>query len=705
MKDIKNKREVYILMIFVLAMAIAFLFIKPILTGYISITETYNYTDVLDLSYNKSSEYTWMLENEGNLKSVSINAKFIDKGNGSAKVYLRYNDTAYLIFDSLRLEEGLGKITGYAVLNVSETNISSDIQNLTVLNETEVNESLVNESINQSLDNESIVNESVYNQTIENLSLSKIIDLRLEFYNESEYDTDNDGIEEIDGVIDLTVKNTEFNFDANPELLCTRWGINNVNDICYGNSDCCNFLDLSSSSPNWNDPYYSYLEKDGASYNNTISAQVVYFFYNLTKLEAEVVYSNVSNLNVLFSTPYIEFRDICLETCLLPEFNASSYTLIFEVNNSILDIESISYAIEKEIIKNNPPELVKDILNISIVKNGNYTINLSNYFSDEDTLTYSYYETENISVIIDNNVALIVPDKDFSGIRSSFFIANDSKSIAVSNMFKINVSEGVEEYITETLVQGKAEINKPVRWVKRIRLKQPSGNLSVSISKDAFNISVNKIIIYPNRTSNLIINHSSEGEYEIEYYTPAPVSVERVIGDKREILVKAEVNYTNVLVYTDIKDNLYWLSNKRDLIYLLDNNISYRSYGDSLSIVNKTRLEDYISFKHPEFSEIEYKGIIDYNATKDHATLNVTIDNKDFKLIFRLDDNKDFFNKEYNITTELDTIDKIEEYFKSNDELEIELNEAKVSNLLNLTFSEGKVYWIVPYLPSRFVIR
>jgi len=65
----------------------------------------------------------------------------------------------------------------------------------------------------------------------------------------------------------------------------------------------------------WNDP----------SYNNIISAQFLYFFYNLVELEAEVVYSTISNLSIVFSTPYIELKDTCLETCLLPNFNASSY--------------------------------------------------------------------------------------------------------------------------------------------------------------------------------------------------------------------------------------------------------------------------------------------------------------------------------------------------------------------------------------------
>ena len=699
----KYKRGNYVVFLIGLAIVIiSFFLMRPVFTGYITITEIYNYTENMGLTISKSDEYLWILQNKGNLKKISINARF--SGDGYAKAYLRYNDTDYLILDSSQEEEGLVGVTGFAVLNetneivknqtlvnetleeqvenetstnetlvntsienISETNVSEYIQNLTILNISETN---VSEQIT--------VNKSITNQSVTNLS--KTIRLRLDYYNDSSYDTDNDGIEDIDGVVDLSV-DAEFNFNATNDHLCTRWSINN-NNICYGNSDCCAFIDLESSSDNWDDIFYSYFDKDGAGYDNIVSAQVVYFSYNLTELEAEVIYSNISSRNVIFSTPYKEFRDICLETCSLPGFNASSYVLVFEVNNSIIEIESIAYSIEKEKVVNNAPKLIKNISDVSIVDN--YTINLSEYFFDEDVLEFSYYETDGISVSIEGNIAVISGDV---GVRSMFFIANDSSLVTVSNVFRVNVTE---EDFEETLVQGKAEINKPVKWVKKIKLKQSVGSIQVNIIEHAFNISVNNVS-YPNRT--LIINHSSD----IEYYTPAPILIEGMNG---EILIEGKVNYTNVLAYADAKDNLYWLSNERDLIYLLDNNIRY---GDSVLVINKTGLEDSISLKHPEFSEVEYEGIIDYNATKDFAVLNVTINNESFKLIFRLNNRNNLFSKESNAG--LSTVEEIEDYFRSNEELKIGLDLPEISSLLNLTFSKGSVYWTVPYLPSKFVIE
>ena len=678
MKNIKYKRGIYVVFLICLAIAIiSFLFMRPVLTGYITITKIYNYTENMELTLNESDEYLWILQNKGNLKKVSINARF--SGDGFAKAYLRHNDTDYLIFDSSQ-EEGLVGVTGFAVLNESIN--QSDEINETLINESIGNQTIVNESSEDVSINQSLVNESTVNQTT-----NKSIELRLDYYNESDYDTDNDGVEDIDGVVDLSV-DAEFNFNASSDNLCTRWSVNN-NNICYGSNDCCNFLDLESSSSNWDDVYYSYLEKEGASYNNIISAQVVYVYYNISELEAEVIYSNISNRDVIFSTPYKEFKDICLETCSLPGLNASSYVLVFEVNNSVIEIESISYSIEKERTVNNAPKLVKNVSDISFVDN--YTINLSEYFFDEDVLTYSYYETDGLNVSINGEIAVISGDV---GSRSMFFVANDSSLVTVSNVFKVNVTEEADEYFEETLVQGKAEINKPVKWVKKVRLKRPPGSIQINLSKYAFNVSVNSIA-YPNRT--LIINHSLKDEFEIEYYTPAPMLIE---GTNGEILIKGEVNYTNVLAYADAKDSLYWLSNERDLIYLLDNNISHR---DSVLIINKTELEDSISLKHSEFSEVEYEGIIDYNAAKDFAVLNVTINNKSFKLIFRLDNRDNLFSKESNAG--LDTVEDIEDYFRSNEELKIELDLPEISNLLNLTFSKERVYWTVPYLPSRFVVE
>ena len=110
----------------------------------------------------------------------------------------------------------------------------------------------------------------------------KTINLDLQFNNVTEYDPDDNGIETIEGIVDITVKGTEFNWDVYKKNLCTKWTVydkkeDSYNYVCYGSPKCCSFIDLSSSSANWNDVFYVNYEKYGAGEKNEVSAQVIYY--------------------------------------------------------------------------------------------------------------------------------------------------------------------------------------------------------------------------------------------------------------------------------------------------------------------------------------------------------------------------------------------------------------------------------------------
>src|SRR3989338_7079382 len=88
------------------------------------------------------------------------------------------------------------------------------------------------------------------------------ITISLEYGYGANYDAENDGTESISGIIDLTVENTGFNWDANQENLCTRWETYSVENaestfVCYGSQKCCQFVDLLATRPQWNEPFYS----------------------------------------------------------------------------------------------------------------------------------------------------------------------------------------------------------------------------------------------------------------------------------------------------------------------------------------------------------------------------------------------------------------------------------------------------------------
>jgi len=363
-----------------------------------------------------------------------------------------------------------------------------------------------------------------FNETIENLTNppeDAEISIELKYNDGTEFDIDNDGIEAKGGIVDFNIKNTEFNWDVNEDKLCTRWETKSLDNetsvtICYGNEICCNFIGLEPLTSNWNEVFYSYYSRYGATSKNKLSSQIVYVDYSVDEENpySYVYYSDWASLNAVFleeEEKVTKFEDICVETCLL-SLNEISYRLRIELENVTLRLDSLNYTmIPLKVEKvNNAPELLMNIPDITIPKNGEFSIDLSKYFfdKDNDSLKYVVYEMEYIPVLINGNVATFMPKKGFTGIRHSFIIANDSKAIAVSNVFKVNVTTEavrnvtIEEVtianISEIPTQLKAEINKPVKWVKKVTVENneiiaQDINVSFTIPEKAFNLAVKDI--------------------------------------------------------------------------------------------------------------------------------------------------------------------------------------------------------------------
>jgi hypothetical protein len=233
------------------------MFVKPEITGRVVVEEQYNYTQLINKSFNESSEYVWQLENPGNLRSVKLNG-FISNA-GSAKVYLRNDNNSYLTFDS------------------SEPGIKSRITGLVVLNNS-------NETINETDTNVTEINETLYETEI-NV-------------------TDN-----VTKKINITANITEIN----------------ITDV-----NITEPLALNISEPNVTE---NITEKIDVTEEISITI-------NITKNITEKIIE------------FISFEDICIETCLLYNLNESSYALVIEVENAILNITKIDYSIaEFEVIE------------------------------------------------------------------------------------------------------------------------------------------------------------------------------------------------------------------------------------------------------------------------------------------------------------------------------------------------------------------
>jgi len=442
----------------ILAIALAGVYLlEPTITGFITVAKQVNYVDNVNQEFNETSEYVWNLSNPGNLKGIKIDGS--TSIEGEVKVYIENDNVRYLIFDSSQLvekETGIFGITGFVVsdnLNKTKGKPETPAANNPPVWKSDIAEFVINDvmvidlndyfkdknndtiyysvstpdnievSLNNNLltliplDNNfntsiNITATDLDKSTTKEIALivsdNKIISINLEYKSGSIYDTDDDGVETITGTVDLTVENTNFNWDVDESNLCTRYEVYSVESqessfACYGNAQCCAFADLQNSREFWNDTLF--LTYDGDS-ENVVSAQVLHVDFDLSSEQpySDVVISEQTNLTVKFVDNYIYFEDVCVETCSVSGFNATEYRLIVEIEGGELTIENIDYIIE-EISTNQDPLLIKEIENISLTENGNFTLDLSQYFSDDDKLSYSYLEIDNISIRFEDDLA------------------------------------------------------------------------------------------------------------------------------------------------------------------------------------------------------------------------------------------------------------------------------------------------------------
>ena len=69
----------------VLALAlVGIYYLGPAITGFVTVTKEFNYSDDVNLEFSESAEYVWNLANPGNLKSIKISGS--KSKQGDAKV-------------------------------------------------------------------------------------------------------------------------------------------------------------------------------------------------------------------------------------------------------------------------------------------------------------------------------------------------------------------------------------------------------------------------------------------------------------------------------------------------------------------------------------------------------------------------------------------------------------------------------------------
>ncbi len=96
-------------------------------------------------------------------------------------------------------------------------------------------------------------------------------------------------------------------------------------------------------------------------------------------------------------------------------------------------------------IVNSPPHLLMSIPDLNWPRNGQATVNLKNYLSDDDTDTLLFGNTpvDKISVNIDQQtgIATLKGDTNFFGVRTVKFTASDGESVTESNLVTLTIQE------------------------------------------------------------------------------------------------------------------------------------------------------------------------------------------------------------------------------------------------------------------------
>ncbi|GBE20012.1 hypothetical protein BMS3Abin17_00744 [archaeon BMS3Abin17] len=111
---------------------------------------------------------------------------------------------------------------------------------------------------------------------------------------------------------------------------------------------------------------------------------------------------------------------------------------------------------------NIPPILLELIPNQTWAKNTNLTeiFDLDDYFIDNETLTYNYSQTENITILINEttNKVSFYPDINFIGINEVIFSAFDGSANSSSNTVTLNVTEDTHSPTWNNVVKDKSSI-------------------------------------------------------------------------------------------------------------------------------------------------------------------------------------------------------------------------------------------------------
>ncbi|MBR9690293.1 hypothetical protein GOV08_01275, partial [Candidatus Woesearchaeota archaeon] len=306
--------------------------------------------------------------------------------------------------------------------------------------------------------------------------------------------------------------------------------------------------------------------------------------------------------------------------------------------NQIIE-ENVSVELNKTTIENNETvqenatievnETIEIVENVTIeTEEINQTINKTNpkeNITQEEIVVEIPFENICVETCIINldktNLTLKVEIDNLT-------IIIDSITYTIEEITQENITT-IQNISTEESKQGKAEVGKPVKWSKKIKLTQEKENHTLKIHKEASNITITNDLklkkIKENKVKTKVKNNATEVEIKdkikeatIEYYTEAPRKTEKQIGKfKKEIIISSDTHYENITASTTILQakasmiNLYRLTNgSREAVEIVE-------YIDN----DNNELIDEIKWIVPSLSNQTYEVDIDILNIQSYPTV------------------------------------------------------------------------------------
>ena len=179
--------------------------------------------------------------------------------------------------------------------------------------------------------------------------------------------------------------------------------------------------------------------------------------------------------------------NLSVENMSVVEENASVGVIVVEENVSLFE-EVMTNITENETVEN----ISLENLGLENVT-GNVDVNVS-----EINLSLDNLSIENVSINTSVNITENISINETLEVVEKLIVENISLGNITAENVSVNLSANVTENITinvttEEKIVGRVMINRPVKFIKKIKLTASKENLIVELPKNASNIEVKKI--------------------------------------------------------------------------------------------------------------------------------------------------------------------------------------------------------------------